>query len=732
MKLQRKSLFQYTLIIKALLCSFSSVLSLSKSLNADEEGSVNIVNWSSFFEKNQLRKKAAPILKKSFLAGFEPIEKYKQARKFLIKRDQQKNPPATQNVNDELYKRTIISVFYTKEYFKRLELDWEEKEKIHIYDVYVENFVTMVNMANVPYFSKEEGLYLSTKDINTILALYEIFSMDKYIRIPTEIKEKYGMDMTKRDCFKENMRILLQNNVGAGSYYMKILREIRYNGRPALMTEVPSRRIDDRSWVRWILSREVNLDLIWYLYATLCNTVKDNDMKSILTYVRETAVLGKKGIELFMSNKRAPNTNYIGLAYYLATNNQLTVKSIEVVIQEDLEIPEMHFSSVMEVFQLVEVVYMRSLGNLRRIQNNLTLVNIVLDFEKKRSERQMKQIMQGFVIYDYLSLNELAKKQLLALNITEIGFMKEIDRERICVDKTHPCLYKLNHRRPNFLGKFSIPLKNTTTLMTLVSPYHYVFEELNLERLPNLIELKISLPENDMEEPYKDSELPTIVRERMDIQTVRLFGDSDSQEPSYVDMFKKVLKINSLESVDITEVAIMNSEILSVIESKENLVKKSIKVFGFTFFDPGYDVAKNGGEEFVSMQTTMQRIFNAFPSLERMDVTIMNDKVEAASLIQDLLFLLKCKGTNHTEEQLRNMINIKINSPLLYTSNHNCNDIVAMALSRLFPSVKKIFKQPLSCPSGGSSKDIKNATVEEFMQSIKHVIKPNICLPAKV
>ncbi|EIJ88230.1 hypothetical protein NEPAR06_0362 [Nematocida parisii] len=732
MKLHHKSLSKSIQAIRMLLLLLPSVFSLEKSTNSDEPGTINILPYTAFFNKKAYHTPKVQELPKSFIAGFKPIEKYTQALKYLEDIEKKKKGRVRPYINDEMFERTVISVFYTKEYFLTLQRDWELGKKLHIYDVYLDNFITMVKMANIPHFAKHEGLYLSIRDINTILALYEIFSMDKYVRIPIHIKEKFKMDMTKRECFKENLRVLLQFNENANSEYLKILRDIRYKNRHVLMAEVPPRRIDSKSWIKWLLRREVNLDVFWYLFSTLCNTVKDNNLKKIVTYVKETSVLGKKGIQLFFSNKKAPNTDYVGLSYYLLYNNQLKVKNIEVVIQEDLEIPELQFSSVMEVFQLVRVVYMRSLGNFKRIQNNLSLVNIVLDIEKKRSERRMKPIMSGFVIYDYNSLNEFGKKQILAMNFTEVGFMTELYRDRVCVDKSHPCLFRLNHRSPNFLGKFSISVPNAANIETLVSPYDYVFEELNLEKLYNLSDLKISLPENELKEPYKDSELPLIAREKMNIKTVRLYGESTQQEAAYVNMFKKILKIQSVESIDITDVAIMNSEIVSALESKDNLVKKKVKLFAFTYFDPGFDKAENGGQDFIPTAVTLEKIFKALPNLQRMDVTIMNDKAEGKALLQDFLYLLKCKGTIYTEEQLRNIVNIKINSPLLYTSVHTCDDIVGIGLRRLLPAVREIFRAPLSCPNGNSSDIVKKVVIPEFMHSLDHVLRPNMCTPEAV
>ncbi|KAH9386102.1 uncharacterized protein NEMAJ01_0998 [Nematocida major] len=716
--------------IKAILLLFGAarhIYSLEVSTNPDLPGDVSILPYSAFFEKKKTHRMIGTKLPKAYLAGFEPFDKYVQALKFLDKKEDQNYKKPPNYINEEIFKRTIISVFYTKEYYMTLKNDWDNMKNIHIYNVYYDNFITMVNMANIPYFSKREGLYLPLSDINTILALYEIFSMNKYVRIPLKVKHKYGMDMTKRDCFKENMRKIIEMNTQANTEYLGILREIRYNGRPVLITEVPPERIDTKSWVRWILSREPNLDLVWYLYSTLCNTVRDNNLNHTLTYVKETSVLGKKGIQLFFSNKKAPSTDYVGLAFYLEMNNALKVRSIEVSIQEGLEVPEMHFSSVLEVFRKVEVVYVSSLGNLKNIKLNLSLVNIVLDFEKKRSERGMDRVLKGFVIYDYNSLNEFGKKQLLELNLQQVGFMTEIYRERVCVESEHPCLFRLNHRSPNFLGKFSIPQDKKANVRALVTPYDYVFEELNVQKLNGLTELDISLPEPEMKEMYKDSELPTVLRKHMDVTTVRLFGEDEQQQSSYVDMFKKSLAILSITHLDITGIPIMNSEILSVLESNTNQIKDKITEFSFTYFDPGHEESVNDKEDFSVDTSTFIRILQVLPNLSKMNVTILNDKFEASALIQDYKYLMKCGGTPHTEEQLRNIVNLKLDSPLLFTSVNTCDQILDEGMRRLQKPMFDVFYKTMTCPNGPNSEALQRMPIQELIRSLRDAIKPNMC-----
>lgn len=723
---------KYYQIMQGLMLLIPSVLGIIPSTNSTASGNMNVLPYSSLFSWNIFQRVKGDEVPKSFLEGFDPFGKYDIAKKFLKNREKKGHSTADNFIDKTVYKKTILSVFYTEEYFNTLKRGWNEGNRIYIYDMYFENFLTMVNMANIPYFSKKEGLSLTSDDINIILSLYEIFGMNNYERIPLSVRREYDLDMTKRECFKENLRWVIETNMDATSNdeYTKILRDIRYDGRPVLITEVPHTTIENINWVKWVLSRANNLDIVWYLFSTLCNTGHDIQKRHIVTYVKETYVLGKKGLQVYFSKEENLHLKeYITLSYYLLFNNPLTVENIEVSIQENIEVPEMQFSSVMEVFRRTKVVYITSLGNNRDINKNLSLINIILDIEKKRKERQMSRVLKGFVVYDYDSINEFAKKQLLELNLPKVGFMTRVNRSKCCVDGNDSCLYKLNHRDPNFLGLFSIPQGKKNKVTSLSSPYSILFNEINMDKLGGLDELNIYIKDLDMNEPYKESELPYYLRQDMNIKTVRIFGSSNKQEASYVDMFKKALKIVTLSELDISSVLISNESIVSALESTDNFARKSIKKFTFTYFETSNDFINGGSIGGISTSDVLNRIIEFLPNLKKLNVRILNDREEAIPFLVDFKYALGCRKRGLAPEAVKKIITIQMSNPLAFTSTRSCDDIMAVALSRLGPSIRAMFKQTRQCPSGANSWDLAKMTKDGFIKSLKHIIQTNTCRP---
>ncbi|KAI5191512.1 hypothetical protein NEMIN01_1538 [Nematocida minor] len=721
-----------TYIAKILFMLASSAMAYNISRNSDEPGVVSIVPYSDYFLSKRPKIKTGDELPRAYLVGFTPFKKYVGAKEYLTDKKYKNYHKRPELLNVQVYNRTVLSVFYTKEYFQALYAGWFHGEELPIYNAYFKNFLTMVNMANIPYYSKEKGHYLTELDIHTILALYDIFELNHYERIPVDAKKYTNLDMTKRDCFKENMRFLIERSKDGYDAYLGILRHIKDAGRAVFMSEVPATPIDTKDWANWVLSRKFNLDLFWYLYSTLCNNNMDVRKKRIVTYVKETSVLGKKGLKIYLSNKKKSEEEYIGLSHYLLYNNPLKVKNMEIAVQEGLGVPERQLKSVVEAFRNLEVVYFSSLGNFDRIENNLSLVNVVLDVEKKRRERNMTPVLRGFAIYDYNSLNKFAKRQLLKLDLVKVGFMTKQERCRTCIEMGHRCLYKLNHRQPNFLGMFAIKEDNIRNVRGLISPYKIVFDEQNVEQLYNLSELGISIDDKELPDPYQKSELPYGLRTSMYIKTVRLFGDSRKQAPSHLDMFKKILKITSADHIDISSLPFLNSEILSVLQSDDNYIRDNIKIFAFTYFDPGQQVAHYnkaaGGPNGHTGANLLQQLLITLPSIERLDITIINDREEAAAFVEDFKYLFRCGGTKYTEEQLKKIINIKIHSPLEFTSVQSCRVILETAISRIQKSIHKLFEKIKTCPIGKSD-SIKKMTLQEFMLTLKHVMSPNICLP---
>ncbi|KAI5179596.1 hypothetical protein NEOKW01_0059 [Nematocida sp. AWRm80] len=712
------------IFLSAIISLLTSVSGLRVSKNSISNGNINVYPYTNLFIKDNMRQLPIETFPAAYLDGFHPFSKYNMAAKYLATPDSDKN--LTNFIDSDVFQKTVVSVFYNIEYFLKLRSFWHQRKELYIYDMQADNFITMIKMANIPYYAKTSGLLLSTYDISTILALFEIFSLDSYERIPYNEKKNSQIDMLKRDCFKENLRHLIQSSKDAFTKYTQVLRQIRYNGRHTLFTEVPQTEISDAEWIEWLLMREKNKDIFWYLFSTLCNTTADIHLtNSILAYVKEDFILGKKGITVMFSSIGNPSPYTIGLNQYLIYKNPLTVTRLGIEIQQGLVLPEMQFSSVFDLFPRAETVIFKNLGNDCDVRQNLALVNIVLDYEQKRSERQMDSVLKGLFVDDYGSINDFAKEQMLNLNLTKIGYFNEISRTRCCFNRKNPCLAPIGNRPANFFGKLAIPFEKADTITSIAAPYHIFFVSSTISKLPHLKEINVSVVNSDMPQEYKNSELSLFIRENMHIDTARLYGEHNKDEPAHLDMFKKILKITTLHTIDISNMKINTTSLINALNSSHNLVHNSITTFAFNYYeDPGrVSYANSLRNGYISL---LYNLMKTFPSLTTLDIHVENSSEAVYNIIRDFKYLLGCYP-EYNKSKILSVIQLRTLIPLTLSMFTNCTFLAEKAVSDLYKVVYEIFYSINTCPNGYDSKPLREMTVDEYLVDLKYIIKKNMC-----
>ncbi|KAI5188476.1 hypothetical protein NECID01_0107 [Nematocida sp. AWRm77] len=662
----------------------------------------------------------------SHLDGFDPFKKYNIAGDYLLNKSPLKR--VTNFIDRSAYQDTINAVFGDTKYFNKLKKSWKAKENIQIRGEHMESFLTMLNMANKPLYIREHGVFLKLKEINQILSLYEIFSMDENEQVSENERSRTQMDLTKRECFKENLRAAVQSRPEISMDYARILRDILYNKRTTLMTEVPKNKLDSKSWVMWSLARAPNKDLFWYLFTALCNEKKDQTThNAVLVYVEEDYIFGQRGMRVTFGKRGSPSPLALNLTEFLVYRNPTNVGVLEIYIEEGAEVPEMQFSSVIDMFGFASLVVIKSLGNRCKINRNLSLVNILLDHEKKKQEQQRTHTLRGFMIEDYLSLNAFAKSQLMNMRLNAIGYFAELDRKRCCYSLDHPCLFPVERRDPNFFGKFSIPLAQKNEIVQLLAPYYFFFKSNTLEGLKNLNEIDISITAPELESSYKNSSLNTYLRKAMNVRVARLFGNNEGRHTSHIDMLKKLLEIESLEEIDLSTLNIDTSEMLSAIQeaSSEGKLKAKIKRFSFRYDEPENRAATPSNMD-GGVPSMFEIILNDFPNLSSLNVFIDQGSPAIYNIIRDMKYLLGC-STKYTDEQIQRIINIVAPVPLALSSRVPCNSLLNSTMFSMGHVVKRIFKKVVTCPNGQDEEPIKNMSYPEFMLALQRILKRTVC-----
>jgi len=697
---------------------------LESASNSTTFGEVKIYPYSSFKNYGPPENPFA-VIDKAFLEGFNPFKKYNAAAGYLTSKDPNKR--VANYIESTDYYDVISRVFGDINYFQNLQRHFTSKESLYIRNSQIHAFVTMLNMANKPLYIREEGLYRPESYINQVISLYEIFSLDEKQKIPMSEKVRTELDMTKRECFKENLRALVQNNPAVSSKYADTLRDILHNKRMSLMTEVPAKKIHKKAWVEWALTRPNNKDVFWYLYTALCNSSQDrNRYKAVAIYLEEAFIFGKRGVRIFFSKRGRPSKVAIALTEYLVYRNAFSVNSIEISVDEGVKVPEMQFSSLLDMFGMAQYVTIRSLGNRCKIDTNLPLVNIVLDFEKKRQEQERAQVLKGFFIEDYLSLNSFAKSQMLRLPLTGVGYLAELDRKRCCLDPSSPCLFEVENRGPNFLGKFSIPEAQKDAVVQIAAPHWIFFKNNTVEALKNLKEAVVSVTTDNLAPEYERSSLNTILRENMNVRKVRLVKVGSGRGSAVVRMFEKLLEIKSLDEIDISAVEIGTRDIFRVIKGADGsgANKTAIKTFSFTYSEPpsqtAYAYNVHGG-----IPSLISNILEEFPSLTTLNVHIGQTSSGIYNFIRDIKYAIGCR--NYPVGKLAEIVDVKIPLPLKLASRASCSTILAQTLNDLKHVAGSVFSSATTCPDGADSSSLKSMTLPEFMLSLQNIFKKGVC-----
>ncbi|OAG29956.1 hypothetical protein NEDG_01503 [Nematocida displodere] len=693
------------------------------SKNSFEKGSVEIYSYSDQFAGRGRVISPVEILPRMYLEGFEPFEKYNVAISYM------KNPPKKRSgklINESNLTETIKNVFYNQSYFKRLRSEWGQKEALYINDNHVEDFITMILMANEPYYSRTDGrIPLDLSQLTRVIALYEMFALNPTERVSTDAKDRFGLDQTKREVFKENMRIFASNGKQSFPAFQQLLRTIYKTGHISMMAEVPRTRIEDPRWTQWMLSREANRDLFWHLFTSLCNTREDVGTGRPLIFVQEDFILGKKGLKLTLTQKGNPTHMAIGLTHYLRANNALEVQNLKIVIDRDLRVPEMQFSSLLDTFPLAQTIVLESLGNECDITKNLSLMNVVLDHEKKRKERGMEQMLTGFVLGDYKSFNDFSKHQLFNLDLKTVGFLTLIKRVTCCVGTEDPRLYGAEPSTPNFFGQFGIPENRKSNIRHIVAPYTVFFDVNTIEALPMLEEIDISITKTDLGKNYRDSDLQTPLLKMMPVRTVRLHGYSNKAGKSYQHMFQKVLKIEALKNLDIADVPIMAGNVLSILEENHEVTRENIKVFSFSYLEGSKNVAY-GSRISAGTPGLLEQVMNALPNLEVLNIHVDQSSPGVYNLLRDIKYLLRC-NTRYTPEEIKKIINVQMRLPLNVTSNLDCHTIIEAIIDDLKPVIDNIFHQVIECPNGVDGTKLKRMTKTEYKVELADIFRKITC-----
>lgn len=693
----------------------------SSKLNSGEPGTVSLYAYSDSF----LPKKERQVLDElplAYLSGFEPFRKYEAALEYLSNKDPGKKTASF--IGPDTVKRTVKAVFYDLDYFLYLQQQWYSKKPLYILDQHLDNFVTMVKFANEPFIATKENMILGKGDVYMILGLYEIFALNDTERTTATIKEETGVDLTKREVFKENIRTLLQNSEDALENLTGLLRDIRYNRRNTLMAEAPSGAIQSSKWVGWMLAREENKDLFWYLFSTLCNTYKDfKRYRGVLTYVSEGFIMGKKGIKLYVYQTGNPSPVGVTLSEYLLYRTPLDVRRIQIEIEEGLKVPEMQFSAILDVFSSVSLIYIKSLGNCKRVDRNLPLLNIILDHEKKKKESGTLSHLEGVILHDSTSINEFAKKQFTSLDFTSVGFMTKQQRSKCCVDLTNGSLTPTENRSPNFFGVFSIPHKNRGEIKQLVAPYKMFFPDNLLPKLPALEEINISINDPVLDEASHGSELATDLRNVMRVNTVRLHGESREAESSYPDILRKVLKIHSVKTLDVSDLELRTDHLISLLESSENELREGLRVFSFKYSEREVADSSNitGG-----VPGLLERIMDAFPNIETLNVRIETSSPSIYNLVRDIKYLMRCSN-ERTRDQVKKILQINYVVPIAFTEEKECTDILAQNLHELKLVIEEITKGAKECPNDHPSGPLREMTKGELHLDLKDIMKKTVC-----
>ncbi|KAI5185774.1 hypothetical protein NEHOM01_1051 [Nematocida homosporus] len=694
------------------------------SKNSSTPGVIKLYSYNDLHASTSTPRSFFEQFEKSFLDGFAPFQKYTTALKYLSNRNNEKN--RINMIMPDDFRETITSAFYSTDYFSDLMKSWNAKTNLYIYDQQILNFSTMVNMANIPYYAKTQGLFLPIEDIHEILSLYEVFAMNETERIPVSQKNALKLDMTKRACFKENLRLLIQNSKVARKTYKTILRGIRRDGRHTLLTEIPRKAQNTEEWATWALSRESNRDVFWYLIAAFCNDKKDYiDKTSAITFAEESFLLGKKAIWLRFGSPQQKSAAGVDLSTYLLYQNPLYVKQLEVSIEETHRVGEMYFGSVIELFPAVEIISIRTLGNNCFIKGNLALVNIILDFEQKRKESGMAPVLRGLIINDYYSLNNFAKSQFMGLSMTTAGYYEELQRRKCCFQANHTCMFPLENRDPNFLGKYSIPIAQAKNTTRLVSPYKTFFFDHTVSQLPNLREIVISISDTEMPQDLKESELPTYVRSLSGITTVRLVGMSPTYSGSYLDMLKKTLKIKTLAELDVSGVHIRTHDLLLAIQDPNNYARQTLKAFTFNYNESESEAAYRE-QISAGVPSLFNKLLESLPRLASLRVQINPTTPAIYNIVRDLKYLLRC-NTKYSLNQLKDIIRLDFLVPLSVATKANCKTITSTVLSDLHLPIYETFTSITQCPNNATSANLKSMTIDEFVVDLTDIIQKSIC-----
>ncbi|KAI5170972.1 hypothetical protein NEFER03_0374 [Nematocida sp. LUAm3] len=709
-----------------LLASVTAVVKpFSKNSNAKK--TVKIFPYSEIDFKN-IDKSYLERFQRSYLEGFRP---FTEINKDLQKLSEMKTTDLLQMTHKKQeIQSKILQSHYSTNYFLTLRNAWKSEQDLYIYDQQIDNFTTMLRMANEPFYAMEDNLYLDLPDLYEILSLYVVFNMSASEKIPVSQKAATGVDMFKRSVFKENMRIAIQHNEEAERAYQGILSHIRKINFKSNTYTITLSYLNTEDWNAWALSQDEHRDLFWYLYSSICNeegsiTTGNKTTPNVVAYVKENFILGRKGISLRIGSAPSDPKYEISISEYLVYKNPAFLHTLEVDVEEGLNVPPMQLSALIELFPFIRLIFIKSLGNGCLIKQNLEIVSIILDLEKRRQEAHIAPTLRGLVIEDYNSLTGDAKERLLTLPMLRLGYFKEADRRKCCYDTGHACVFPLENSPANFFGKFSIADSRASSIRGLTVPLNVVFEEDTIKKLPNLEELIIYIEPTELSEEMENSSLPEYLLEKRSLRIVRLIGGSFGFESSYLSMFKKILQIKYITEIDITKCPIREREMLAEIVSGTNALNTHLKKFLFSYVEPENSVA-NTYNIYGGTPSLFENIMEGFPNLTHLGFEIDPNTGVTYNVVRDFKYLLRCNN-GIDPEKIKKILKLRVLVPLKETIQEDCNGVVDHMFYDIRNITYSIFNYIDTCPKGPNSHRLRDYTINEYQVDLHDVFKESLC-----